>query len=46
MYVLLIEGKLIIDNGWNWKAAGITEAVRDARATVSDIIDPFAALAI
>ena len=44
MYVLLIEGKLIIENGW--KAAGITEAVRDARATVSDIIDPFAALAI
>lgn len=38
------QGKLIIANGW--RAAGITDAVKDARATVSDILDPFAALSI
>ena len=38
------QGKLITANGW--RAAGITNAVKDARATVSDILDPFAALSI
>ena len=32
------HGRQIIANGW--RAAGITEAVRDARSTVADIIDP------
>ena len=38
------RGKLITAN--SWRAAGIIDAVREARATVSDIIDPFAALSI
>ena len=38
------RGKLITANGF--RAAGITDAAKDARATVSDIIDPFAALTI
>ena len=38
------RGKMIIANGW--RAAGITNAVKDARTTVSDLLDPFAALSI
>ena len=38
------RGKMIIENGW--RAAEITNAVKDARATVSELLDPFAALSI
>ena len=38
------RGKQIILNGW--RAAGIVDAVKDARATVTDILDPFAALTL
>ena len=37
------RGKKITANGW--RAAGITEAVRDA-SRVSDILDPFAGLSL
>ena len=46
-YIQLVRNfpwKLITAN--SWRAAGITDAVKDARATVSDILDPFAALRI
>ena len=38
------RGQLITANGW--KAAGITDAVKDARATVEDCVDQFAAMTI
>ncbi len=38
------RGKMIIANGW--RAAGITNAVQDGRATVPDLLGPFAALSI
>ena len=39
-----VRGRQIIHNGW--KAAGLVDAVKDARATVADILDPFAALSL
>ena len=38
------RGKQIILNGW--RAAGIVDAVKDARTTVTDILDPFAELTL
>ena len=38
------RGKQIILSGW--RPAGIVDAVKDARATVTDILDPFAALTL